>query len=334
VGRAARLGRAAVIKERTLPRAGLREAAAFVVNSGRAGRQTGRQAELSARRIYHQTVAERRDEAKANFITCRICGSPFAPEIQEIYLERQQFSTAQRYCMECDSFFHTSGYVETDQQLAADLGWLLAHPASHEHLVRAIRQHFPRARTCYEVGCGTGSLLAALQEAGYMVSGVEPNPLAVRHALETYGITVTEGRFEGPVRADVILAIDVLEHVPTPRWFFETMSRSVGPEGGIAVRVPTVDRHQWRFLLNAAEPRPFSIEDPFSDASVHINNFSTKGLLTLAASFDWTKLEVVDGVVIFGRTSEDTASVASSVRSRRPLHSVLSGLRRLQVRQP
>jgi hypothetical protein len=67
---------------------------------------------------------------------------------------------------------------------------------------------------------------------------------------------------------------------------------------------------------------------------VHINNFSTKGLLTLAASFDWTKLEVVDGVVIFGRTSEDTASVASSVRSRRPLHSVLSGLRRLQVRQP
>jgi 2-polyprenyl-3-methyl-5-hydroxy-6-metoxy-1,4-benzoquinol methylase len=229
---------------------------------------------------------------------CRVCRSPFVAHIQDVYLQRQRRTAEQFYCLECESFFHTSGYTETEEQLRADLGWLLDHPGDHSSLIRALKAHFPAASSCYEIGCGAGSLLAALRKAGYEASGVEPNPFAVEHARRSHGIAVTQGFFAGGVRADLVLAVDVLEHVPDPRWFFSRIVSCVNPGGGIAVRVPTIERHQWRFLLDASVERPFSIEDPFCDASVHITNFSSKGLHGLASEFGSSHVETVGGVVL------------------------------------
>lgn len=238
----------------------------------------------------------------SRFSTCRVCRSSFAPYVQDIYLQRQKRSVKQYYCMVCESFFHTSGYVETEAQLSNDLAWLLGNPGSHANLVGALSRIFPEATSCYEIGCGAGSLLAELRSAGYAVSGIEPNPFAVRHVFDAYGIDVQEGLFDGVgLRADIVIAIDVLEHVPEPRQFFHAMIGATTPGGGIALRVPTIDRHQWRFLLDAGHDRPFALDDPFCDASVHITNFSTKGLVTLSDSFGWMTEDVVDNVFMLRR---------------------------------
>ena len=48
--------------------------------------------------------------------SCRVCTSPYTLYVQDVKGRRTQTLFPQRYCMDCQSFCHTSGYAETPEQ--------------------------------------------------------------------------------------------------------------------------------------------------------------------------------------------------------------------------
>ena len=92
-----------------------------------------------------------------------------------------------------------------------------------------------------DVGCGTGATLRALSSFGE-VHGVEPDPGAVAHCLARGLSTVVEGRAEQlPFEDnsfDVVVALDVLEHLEDDRRAMLEMKRVLREGGTLVLTVP------------------------------------------------------------------------------------------------
>lgn len=90
-----------------------------------------------------------------------------------------------------------------------------------------------------ELGCGTGNVLAALAEFGPGV-GIEPNP-ALRTVARAHGLDVRDGRLPGDLDVepvDVVLLLDVLEHLEDELGSLETARNTLRPGGRLVVTVP------------------------------------------------------------------------------------------------
>lgn len=73
------------------------------------------------------------------------------------------------------------------------------------------------ARSAIDIGCGSGHELRALWDAGLVVAGVEPNEAlrAQLVPLRTYA-SIADAPLE---TADLLVCLDVLEHIPDPEAF-------------------------------------------------------------------------------------------------------------------
>lgn len=107
-----------------------------------------------------------------------------------------------------------------------------------------------------DVGCGNGRFLFALQQLGWTVEGIEPDPAAAAQA-RVAGIHVIESPIEGAVipdgSYDAITIHHVLEHLVDPGRMLEAAARWLRPGGTLVVAVPNplgaVARHfgaAWR----------------------------------------------------------------------------------------
>lgn len=124
-----------------------------------------------------------------------------------------------------------------------------------------------------EVGCGTGGTLQALTECfpGSEVVGVEPVDLAVRVAASR-GCRVVRGRFEelpaATASIDMLLALDVLEHLRDDRVGLAEAFRVLRPGGRILVTVPGLP----------------SLWGPYDVASNHFRRYSYDSLTEAVAA--------------------------------------------------
>jgi len=93
-------------------------------------------------------------------------------------------------------------------------------------------------RRLLDVGCACGELLALARLRGWDTYGVELSPHAAAAARERFDLPVYVGTLEeqnGRVGTfDVIIATDVIEHVPSPRQFVRTIHDRLNP-GGVAI---------------------------------------------------------------------------------------------------
>jgi SAM-dependent methyltransferase len=108
------------------------------------------------------------------------------------------------------------------------------------------RRWAPRpAAWLLEVGCGTGATLRGLVAVfpGARVTGVEPAAAALRVAAAA-GCDVVPGSFERlPVAAgsvDMLLALDVLEHLDDDAAGLAEAARALRPGGRLLVTVPAL----------------------------------------------------------------------------------------------
>jgi SAM-dependent methyltransferase len=117
-----------------------------------------------------------------------------------------------------------------------------------ELIAWALERYFPEARSFFEVGCGTGVVLATLRERhpALALAGGEPFAAGLETAsarLPGVPLYVLDGRalpFEAEF--DVVGAFDVLEHVDEDELVLAQMRQAVKPGGGILVSVP---QHPW-----------------------------------------------------------------------------------------
>jgi SAM-dependent methyltransferase len=109
-----------------------------------------------------------------------------------------------------------------------------------------IRAHAPAARPLriLEVGCGTGSNIAMLEGFG-RVDAIEPDDgaralaarrsgLAVKGGYLPDGVTLEDGAY------DLIVLLDVLEHIPGDREALSALRAKLAPGGRIIVTVPAM----------------------------------------------------------------------------------------------
>lgn len=107
--------------------------------------------------------------------------------------------------------------------------------------------------TLLEVGCSSGMFLRLAAEQGYLVSGVDHDPSAVKNARELYGVTQVETasieEFLARPRGDlveVICLFDVLEHLDNPVRVIRELGGRLSPGGHLVCTVPSRERWpQW-----------------------------------------------------------------------------------------
>src|SRR5882724_9482567 len=93
-----------------------------------------------------------------------------------------------------------------------------------------------------EAGCGTGGNLAMLRQFGE-VHAFEPDKEARLHASETSGLDVLGGDLPNGIpypsgSFDVIVALDVLEHVEHDEESLTALRERLRPGGAMVVTVP------------------------------------------------------------------------------------------------
>jgi len=110
-------------------------------------------------------------------------------------------------------------------------------------------------RRLLDVGCAYGLLMDHLRSRGWAVSGLEVSPLSSEAARRNLGLDVRTGTLEtAPFddgSFDVVLLLDVLEHLHRPFRSLACAARLLAPGGILVVQCPWELSH-WEELAQAA----------------------------------------------------------------------------------
>lgn len=126
--------------------------------------------------------------------------------------------------------------------------------ARNRLLIWALRQYFPHANTFCEIGCGTGFVLAGIEQAfpHLVLWGSEVSSAGLACAAERVRtgtlVQMDARRIPFAQEFDVLGAFDVLEHIEEDDLVLAQMHRAVVSGGGIMVTVP-----QHAFLWSQAD---------------------------------------------------------------------------------
>lgn len=114
-------------------------------------------------------------------------------------------------------------------------------PHTHAYLLPAVLRCLPPASaSIFEIGCGNGSTAKALIERGYSVCGIDSSEQGIEHAQGVGDFRVQSayddlsewGQF------DVVLSLEVIEHLVDPRTFALQVKRLLKPSGIAIISTP------------------------------------------------------------------------------------------------
>ena len=97
-----------------------------------------------------------------------------------------------------------------------------------------------------DIGAGTGAFAHAMQQAGWQVTGLEPDAATRQRSKELYGLSLqpTEGLFALPAAGfDAITLWHVLEHVHELQAYVQQFKKLLKPGGKLLVAVPNYTSH-------------------------------------------------------------------------------------------
>lgn len=203
---------------------------------------------------------------------CASCHFVFADQLPSTETYRKYYRSLSKY----DLVPSTAGTSPAEQlRCAATVSLLREHAA-------------PNARIA-DLGCGSGTLLAALRSAGWSrLVGLDPAPGAPAQAAHQFGLDcVRSGTLaQAPELVDLpamdaVCLTGVLEHLPQLRSDMETLVSSIGNDTRILVEVPALERFTARPFEAFAE---FSLE--------HIQYFSAASLTRLFQTLGFAPLSL------------------------------------------
>jgi len=107
-------------------------------------------------------------------------------------------------------------------------------------IVKILRERVGAGTRIFELGCGNGSVAAALARSGYEISGVDPSVQGIAIAADSYpNIRLEQGSAYEDLKKrfgtfPVVISLEVIEHLYAPRLFARTVFQLLDP-GGLAV---------------------------------------------------------------------------------------------------
>jgi len=154
----------------------------------------------------------------------------------------------------------------------------------------------PHDAAILDVGCGSGGVLAALQQRGFTnLAGLDPTPECIRIIRDELGLdarlgTISEHPFP-PGSFDLVFSTVVFEHLLTPGVDVDRMADLLKPDGMAFILVPDATRYS-EFMVS-----------PFQDVNVeHINHFSPDTLDILFERRGWKRLDAGSTAFTFSPT--------------------------------
>ncbi|MEM9147297.1 MAG: class I SAM-dependent methyltransferase [Pseudomonadota bacterium] len=165
----------------------------------------------------------------------------------------------------------------------------------HDYFDRArweILPHVPdHAGRVLDLGCGSGATVAMLREERNVdwAGGVELDPDAAAGASERldrlWQDDLAELELEQeipPGSLDLVLCLDILEHLADPWEAVRRLSRLVAPQGRLIVSVPNV--RNWKFLWRLAVHGDFRYRDAGLLDRTHLRFFTHETARELASA--------------------------------------------------
>ena len=211
---------------------------------------------------------------------------------------------------------------------ALRLDYVVEQITSHLGRDRAIALNALNGLRILDVGCGGGLMSEALARFGANVVGVDASPgnvAAARLHAQSQNITV-DYRLGEPAevlspdeRFDVVLALEVVEHVSDVPAFLTAAADRLAP-GGILF-VSTIDRtfksfavaivgaeyllrvlprgtHQWSMFV-----RPDELRSALAPSELHMNNLCGMRYLPVVHKASWCKDTKVNYIATFSHTA-------------------------------
>ncbi len=122
----------------------------------------------------------------------------------------------------------------------------------YEKIIGVLRAYLPQRGHVVEVGSSSGILLDSFRQAGWRVTGIEPEGPAVEYARARYGLDVRQGTLDSaglePAAADAVVMLHVIEHVDDPAGAVAQVVRLLRPGGVFVVETPTYDSLAYALL--------------------------------------------------------------------------------------
>lgn len=184
-----------------------------------------------------------------------------------------------------------------------------------------LRRYFPAGRSFFEVGCGTGFVLAGIHAAfpELRVAGGEMSLEGIAHArrrlpgVPLFQIDARHLPFEAEF--DVIGSFDVLEHIDDDESVIAEMFRAAKRGGGAIVTVP---QHP-------------SLWSPVDDISRHKRRYTRTEMVTKLTRAGWHVLRATSFVSLLAPLMFITRARTRRTAARRPPDSELEVPRALNV---
>jgi 2-polyprenyl-6-hydroxyphenyl methylase / 3-demethylubiquinone-9 3-methyltransferase len=135
------------------------------------------------------------------------------------------------------------------------LGYIRSRLTDHFRRTSGLMRPFTGLRLL-DIGCGGGLVAEPMTRLGFAVTGIDPGADAIaaarEHALSgglviDYRVATPESIADVGERFDVVLALEVIEHVADRNTFLECLGNLVSPKG--AVIVTTLNRTTRSFVL-------------------------------------------------------------------------------------
>jgi 2-polyprenyl-3-methyl-5-hydroxy-6-metoxy-1,4-benzoquinol methylase len=171
----------------------------------------------------------------------------------------------------------------------AECGWRSADPeSSHDYLSPALLDILGNGanKSLLDLGCGNGSLTARLADAGYSAIGSEYSESGVAQARSAFpNIDFLSHDINKPLPEelqgsfDVIVAVEVVEHLWFPRELFQRAAEGLKPDGKLVITTPF--HGYWKNLALAITNKYDDHWHPYEDFG-HVKFFSGKTLTAMA----------------------------------------------------
>ena len=111
--------------------------------------------------------------------------------------------------------------------------------------LKALLRHRPPPARTLELGCGNGAFVATLAAAGYDATGLDLSPALAEYVRKTFDVPMLTGPLEEqrlpPGSVDVLVLMDVLEHVPDPLATLTAAAPALADDALLLIQTPHFD---------------------------------------------------------------------------------------------
>ncbi len=215
------------------------------------------------------------------------------------------------------SYYHSNDYISHSDTSVGFINkvYKIIRNYTLRRKLALVKKYLQNGRIL-DVGCGAGYFLDVCRNAGFEVSGIEPDNSTRQSAIKKFELNIFPEEFLDKINDDhfdLISMWHVLEHVPEPEKRLLQLFRILKPGAALFVAVPNrisfdarhygpywagfdVPRHLWHFSPN--EMKRIASKTGFSVQEIRPMYFDSFYVSMLSEKYKKNRLGILQGIYI------------------------------------